>query len=395
MRDLNKTSSPPRLIALLAGAALLGLSSQSALAVATPSGTLISNQATLSYSVSGVGQPNIASTTANFVVDKKIHLAVSELGATAHPTVPGQLASSGASGLNFTVTNLGNDPQDFSLATSQPVGGLIFSTLTDTYDSTGCSAFIDANGNKIFDAGEATFIDELAAGASQVVVVTCDTPLTTVNGDVSIIALTATALAGGAAGVQGGALVDAGNNANTAGVDIVFADAAGTDDVAHDAKSSWRDAYLVGTATLTVTKTATLLCDPIHGTVNPHHIPGATVRYVVSISNAAASASATLASISDVVDASLTHDANLVTPASSCVTPENVAGSGFKVVVLNSTRVGFPKYFTTAADGDAVGISASTITATIATALPAEAGYAAGELKAGETMELTFNAFIN
>lgn len=398
MRNINKTSSPPRLVALLAGVALLGLASQNALAVSATSGTVITNQATLSYSVSGVGQPNIASSAANFVVDKKIDVLVSELGTTAHATVPGQLASSGGSGLNFTVTNLGNDPQDFSLATSQPIGGTIFTTLTDSYDSTNCSAFIDANGNKIFDAGEATFIDELAPGASQAIVVTCDTPLATVNGDVSIIAMTATALVGGTPGAQGGALpADAGASANTAGVDIVYADAAGTDDIAHDAKSSWRDAYLVGTATLTVTKTATLLCDPVHGNGTPHHIPGATVRYVISISNAAGSAAATLASISDVIDANLSHDANLVTAASNCVTPESIAGSGFKVTVLNSTRVGFPKYFTTATDGDAVGIAADnvTITAAIASALPVEAGYAtAGELKAGETMELSFNVII-
>lgn len=408
MKHINKTSGSTRLATLLAGVALLGLTSQSALAL-TASNTTISNLATLSYSVSGVAQPVLESSSlgnttpgagngaaTTFVVDKKINLTVVEVDVTFHATVPGQLATSGNNAMHYTVTNLGNDPQDFSLATSQMANGQTLFGGTDNYDSTGCSAFIDANANGIFDGGEATYIDELASLASQVVTVTCDTPVLQVNGDVSLVAMTATALAGGGVGVQGAALVDAGGAANTAGVDIVFADANGTDDIAHDAKHSDRDAYRVGTATLTVTKTATLLCDPVNGTVNPHHIPGATVRYVVRIANAAGSAAATLTSISDVIDTvTLAHDANLVTTASSCVTPESAAGSGFKVTVLGSTRAGpYPKYFTSAADADAVGIAAGTITAAIATALPAESGYLAGELRASETLELTFNVII-
>jgi hypothetical protein len=401
------TCKPDKLAVLLAGVALLGMVSQSALA--TTSGTTISNKAVLTYAVSGVAQPVMESsslgnsvsgvgngTATTFIVDKKINLTVVDLDSTFHPTVPGQLATSGLNTMHFTVTNLGNDPQDFSLASSQGITGATVFGGTDSFDVTGCTAFIDTNGNSIYDALEPTFIDELAAGASQVIAVSCDTPILQPNAAVAVVALTAQALTGGTLGSQGTVMTDAGASVNTAGVDIVFADAAGTDDIVHDGKHSAHDGYRVGTATITVSKTVALLCDPIHGLANPHAIPGATVQYSISINNATGASPATLTSIGDVIDANSSIDPNLVTTASACVTPESAAGSGFKVGVLASTRGGtYPKYFTTAADADAVGISGSTVTALINAALPAESGYAAGELRGGETVVVTFNVTVN
>ena len=102
--------------------------------------------------------------------------------------------------------------------------------------------------------------------------------------------------------------------ANTAGVDIVFGDAAGTDDAARDAAHSSRSAYRVETATLSVAKTATLICDPFNGTTNPKNIPGAIVRWTITITNTGA-ASATLNTVTDAISATTTFDANLVTGA--------------------------------------------------------------------------------
>ena len=404
----NYMSKPVKLVALLASATVFGLVSQNALAL-TASNTTISNIATLTYSVSAVLQPVMESSVAGnntpgvgngtattFLVDKKVNLTVVEADSTFHPTVPSQLATSGLNTMHFSITNLGNDPQDFSLATAQAASGQILFGGTDSYDSTGCTAYIDANANSIFDAGEATFIDELASLASQVIAVSCDTPALLPNTSVSITTLSAQVLTGGTVGTQGVAMINSGASANTAGVDIVFADSAGSTDAVHDAIHSAQDAYRVGTATITVAKTVAILCDPVNGVSTPHNIPGATLRYVIAISNAAGASPATLASISDVLDANLTLDANLVTSASTCVTPESAAGSGFKVTVLASTRAGtYPKFFTTAADTDAVGISGSTVSAVISAALPVESGYAAGELRGGESVLLTFNVTVN
>jgi hypothetical protein len=62
---------------------------QGAYANGTPSGTNITNQATVDYSVGGVNQTTITSPTASFVVDTRIDFNVTELGGTATQTTPG------------------------------------------------------------------------------------------------------------------------------------------------------------------------------------------------------------------------------------------------------------------------------------------------------------------
>jgi hypothetical protein len=103
-----------------ASLALLMLSSlavlQNAYAVGTPSGTTISNQATVNYSVGGVPQTPISSTVAAFVVDNRIDLTVAELSGGTTVTSPGVVNVVTA----FTVTNTGNTAQGFVLsATNQ------------------------------------------------------------------------------------------------------------------------------------------------------------------------------------------------------------------------------------------------------------------------------------
>jgi hypothetical protein len=83
----------------------------------------------------------------------------------------------------------------------------------------------------------------------------------------------------------------------------------------------------------------------------------------------------------------------------AALAPASAMGQGFKVTVAGSTRASFaaPKYFTTASDGDGVEYSGGlggTVTANMATILPVEAGYTAGQLKAGETVTLIFNVII-
>ena len=154
--------------------------------------------------------------------------------------------------------------------------------------------------------------------------------------------LIATARAGGAAGR--GAVLTETAGADTAGVDIVFGDAAGTDDGARNANHSSRSAYRVVSAALSVAKISTLICDPFNGTTNPKHIPGAIVRWTITITNTGA-ASASLGTVADAINANTTFDANLITGAggaAGCVsgtgTPENAAGRGFKLDVTGYTR---------------------------------------------------------
>lgn len=404
--------SPPRLAALLAGAALLGLVSQNTLAAGTAAATSITNSATLAYSVSGVPQTNIVGTSAAFLVDEKINLTVAGTG-TAISVIPGatlQVAS-------FTVTNNANSALDFNLALNQPVGE-VYLGKTDNFDATACIVRVESGATGGYQAGEdtATFIDELAADASKTVLVVCTIPAGQVNNDAAIVGLTATARGdftgannayAASAGSAGAAITETAG-ANTANVDIVFADIAGSEpgDANRDAEHSARDVYSVVTSALSVTKTATLLCDPFNGITNPKNIPGAITRWSIAVTNSGASA-ATLTTITDTVSATLLHDAHLSVPAdaATCVsaagTAESAAGKGFKVTVGAARNIGAACvaatscYFTTANDADGVELNGAAITATFATVLPADGGHgSAGLLNSGETVTIIFNTTV-
>lgn len=392
-----RTSGSARLAALLAGAVLLGLASQSALALTT-SGTVVSNQATLNYDVSGIAQTAITSAAATFTVDKKVDLTVAELSGGVTSVSPGQAGAV----TSFTVTNTGNDPQDIMLAGAEVAAGQTLFAASDNFDTGGLSVFVDANANNTYEAGTdtATHIDALAAGASKTVFIVASIPLARINGDDALVSLTATARIDDAvAGNLGGALTETAG-ANTAGVDIVFADAAGSDDGARNASHSARDAYTVASAIISVTKSATLLCDPVNGITNPKNIPGAIVRWTVTVSNdAAATAAATLATVTDALDANTTHDVGLRAPADAATCIAGAGTSGFKIVSSVGGRAlgGTAGVMTNAADADGATIAGQNVTIDFSTALPVSGGtgHAAGELKAGESATVTYNVIVN
>jgi len=390
---LSKTS---KLAALLAGATMLGLVSQSALAAGTASGTSISNTATLSYAVGGVSQTGITSVAATFTVDNKVNVTVVEGNTTFTTVVPGQLAAV----TTFTVTNVGNTAQDYVLAAANVASGqtLFAGPLTDNFDATNVKVFVDANGNGVYDAATdtATFVDELAADANKTVFVVVDVPVAQVNSDVALVSLSATTHDAGAAGL-GAATVDL-LAANTAGVDVVFADAAGSDEVAKDGKHSARDAYKVVSAIISVAKTVTLLCDPINGNTNPKNIPGAAVQYAITITNSGA-ADASLSQVTDSLNAALAFNADLISGAgagANCVAGVgSLSASGFGAVA----GVGATTYVAPGLATQAVTAGATTagqnITINYPTLVsPATGALVGGVLPAGDFITVYFNAFV-
>ncbi len=413
MKCSSPHNPPSRLksgIAALAVALSVAIGTGTVHAAGTASNTTISNTATLSYTVGGIGQPNIGSsptgntagagTATTFLVDNRVNVTVVTTDATFVSVVPGSTARV----TTFTVTNTGNTVQDFALTSAQAANGQTLFGGTDNFNTSACSQFVESAGGAGYQPGvdTATFIDELAADANRTVYVVCDIPAGQVNNDQAIVGLIATARAGGGAGVQGAVLTET-TGANTAGVDIVFGDIAGSDDAARDAAHSSRSAYRVVSSTLTVTKVASLVCDPFNSLSNPKNIPGAIVRYTITITNTGA-ASATLSTVTDAISANVTFDANLVTGAggaAGCLSaapgvPESAAGSGFKLDVLADTRPGtYPKFFTTANDADGANLNAGVVTVNYAVAMPIEVGYTAGELKANESVVVTFNVTIN
>jgi hypothetical protein len=431
------------IFAALAVAAGMALLPASALAQFLPSGTTtaggvsantdIANTATLNYSIAGTGQPAVTSNTVTFKVDNKVNVIVTEVGGAptnVAPNATGQVTT-------FLITNAGNSPMDFQLAANGAIATVTLSAtlftdsnITAGFDALACQAFAETNGTAGYQGGADVNqairnLSPVAPGNTMTVYVVCNIPsnATATNGNNALVSLTATTsnvntcvLPAGTGCVTTVATAGADN---PAAVDIVFGDAAGSDDAITNGQHSARDVYQVAAAQISVSKTATPICDPFNGATAPKSIPGAYVRYEITISNAVGAASATLTDITDALNANVAFDADQRTGAGGvapnrCTSspPASAAGSGFRVVCTGTTRASGAgtcanaagQFFTTGTDGDAAQFAAGGVlvrfgtgggAVTGAQALPAEAGYAAGELKGGESVTIRFNAIIN
>ena len=129
------------------------------------------------------------------------------------------------------------------------------------------------------------------------------------------------------------------------------------------------------------------------------------MQYTFTISNAAGAVnSANLTTIIDALDPNLSFDVDLRTgSATACAAspPESAAGKGFVLTCTGGTRAcTTPIYFSSNPGDDAMGITGTSITLTFGDtpgapkALPTEAGYAAGELKPGESVTIRFNGIV-
>ena len=390
MKYLRKLGLPAL---LFAGVLALG-ASPPGFAAGTASGTDVTNTATLSYSVGGVGQTDIPSNVTTFKVDNKIDLTVSEQGSGYTSVSPGQ---NGAV-LTFRVQNTGNMVQDYSLSAANNPTDPFPPVDPENFDPTGTSVFVDVNDNDTYEplVDLATYIDELAADAHIEVFVVANIPAGQTDGDIAAVTLTAQTAVGGSPGSPGADILsdDSGSADLPGTVQLVFADNAGDTDGSQDGRHSDTDAYLVASAQISVTKSSVVIRDPSNLGTNPKAIPGAWVQYTITIANAGtATQSATLTTISDALNANTAIDPDLIVGATGA--PENAVGDGFKVTHA-SARPTTPatQYFTTVSDADGVEHAAGTVTATLATVLPVEAGYAAGELKPGESVSLIFNVVI-
>jgi uncharacterized repeat protein (TIGR01451 family) len=271
---------------------------QSAHAVGTTAGTTINNQATVSYSVGGVSQTPITSSTATFVVDNKIDLTVTRLDSAPVVAFPNQTAVV----TSFTVTNTGNSTQSYRLAATDLNGVSVFGNA-DTLNGLVLSTAVDTNGNNVYDAGvdQIGNLGDIAPAASPTpvrVFVLANIPAGATNGQFASVRLQAQAATAGSSGAT--LAVQTATADNPAAVDIVFADAG------RDAAEQADSQYTIQSAALNVTKSVSVISDPFNATTNPKAIPGAIVEYTISIQNTGAAA-ATALSIADAIPASTTY----------------------------------------------------------------------------------------
>ena len=278
-----------------------------AFAAGTDAGSTITNTATINYQVGGVAQTAINAVN-NITVDRKVNLTVSEVGAAYTVVAPGQQKAV----TTFRVQNTSNDTIDVGLAATQMSGGATpFSAGTDNFDVTGVAMYVDAAGGTagVYDDGIDTLVtslDELTEDEIRTVYIVANVPVGQANLSAAGVILTATA------NEDNGSAIGNTSGPNTAGVDTVLADAAGSDDAVTDGKHSARDAYRVEAPVLTVAKLSRVIEDPINtiasgNSANAKMIPGATVEYCITVANAAAGAAATSVVITDVLPAQTTY----------------------------------------------------------------------------------------
>lgn len=193
---------------------------QAGFAASTAAGTLISNTATVSFSLSGAPQPPAVSNTWSFIVDEKIY-PVMQCGATTTAVNSPSLNDA----LPFTLTNSGNGPESFRLsrlnvlatAAAQPpqytpinsiqydplngFSGAIFIESSAGVGGSGAGAGFQAPGTLNADtlyipgANDPTLLKD----EQKTIYVLSDTP-NVANGSIGSVALTATALTVGASG---------------------------------------------------------------------------------------------------------------------------------------------------------------------------------------------------
>ena len=277
--------------------------------VGTAAGTDITNTVTVNYQVGGVSQTAVNSNTDTFKVDRKIDMTVTTQDSSAVIVTPGQTNAV----TTFRVTNNSNATIDFLLAATQQVGGTAKFTGNDDTNVNNVRVYVETNGTagwQLADA-QASSLASVASGDAVTVYVVSDAPVGMTQGQTATVILTATAASGvtattGYAGTGGTAVTEftAPTNAKTT-LETLFADAAAetqTGDTARNGKHAARSDYKVDTATLSLNKVSRLVSDPINGTTNPKHIPGAVVEYCIVVANSSTTVDATSVTVSDTID---------------------------------------------------------------------------------------------
>ena len=283
-----------------------------AMAAGTTQGTPVNNSVTVDFQVGGVQQTQTGASD-QFVVDRKILFNIAEKAPTGTTSVfPAQTGRV----TTFLLTNSSNDTLDFTVTPANLVGGTAAHGGTDNFNVNNLLICLDGpTVDGVCDAAPAASltVNDLVADGTATILIVGDIPANAPNGGVANVSATATALN------SNGSAITAATDATTNGkmtVETVFADVAksgnGGTSAARDGIDVATDDFTVSAAVLSVFKTSRIVFDNINGPntnadpTNPKSVPGATVEYCISVSNAAGAATATNVSIRDVVPADLT-----------------------------------------------------------------------------------------
>lgn len=270
---------------------------QSAYASGTPSGTSITNKVTATYNDGGNPVTKTADAPA-ITVDNKVNLTVTSNGnATVLPGSTNQV-------LPFTVKNEGNTTQRYALTYANSAGVVMENIRI--YRDNNSDGTLDGGDTLYSDAS--TFGDVLADGTIKILIV-ADTKAGATSGQNEIYHLIATTVDAGTTTVTLQT-----NTANTVGVDVVFADIAGTaaGDGVRGGQHSDKGTYTVNLLALNLSKSVEVTSDPKNLTDKPKAIPGAILTYTIKVSVSGTGTTANVV-ITDPIPDNTTYVANSLT----------------------------------------------------------------------------------
>ncbi|MBN8430367.1 DUF11 domain-containing protein [Microbulbifer salipaludis] len=289
-----------------------------AFAAGTTAGDTVSNTATVSYQVGGVDQADVDSNEATFTVDRVIRMTLDQNDSPVL-TVPGATAIV----TSYTLTNTSNDILDFSLSAANVTTGTSTGFGADSIDGAAVAVYVD-NGDGVFNAADdtSTSVDNLDEDGTATIFVVLNVPSTAIDGDILGVLLGATALD------SDGSVLSETSGANTAGIDTVFGDLSGAVDSNGDAQITVYGAYEVGSATLSVAKSSTVISDPFNGTTDPKSIPGAVIEYCIVVENSG-STDADTVEVNDPLPTETTYVAGSVMTGTGAACDSSATDTGF------------------------------------------------------------------
>ncbi len=295
----------------------------------THAGVDISNVVTVNYQVNGTQQAPVQSST-NFTVDRKIDLVVT--GVNNANVTPGDTQAE----VTFNLLNEGNDIQIFEL-TPNPV------INTDDFDTSSCNTVVTSvTGTPLPGVSLPTSADiKLSPDQQALISVKCNIPLNNgsvplSSGDTSLLSLKAVAKRND----NETQVVESLATDTELQIDTVFADAAGSDDIARDASHSARRTYTASTSTipptLTIDKSILEVKDSSGGN---SAVSGSEVTYKIKITTAGMG-TINNAVISDQTPTGMTYKAGTIMLDNNLLTDSSDGDQGdFGVTTPNTATI--------------------------------------------------------
>jgi uncharacterized repeat protein (TIGR01451 family) len=287
----------------------------SVIADGTDPAEVVSNTASISYRLGGVDQVPQSSNTVQFMVDRKVDLTMTPVTSTFDPVIPNDDVL-----LAVQLQNTGNGTQGYRFNIADLPGNTFHADEIRIYIDGGTLGTLDGGDTHYstyqWDGASYTETWEASQNADDIdkdqflnILVVAEIPGSAGDGTSASYYVTATTLD---ATTENETSADSGAWQEMT-EQTVFVDGSGASDADLDGTFSVQVTYTVGAADISALKTQTVVTDNIAGSTPPYKaIPGATVRYTITVTNNGSTAANNVV-ITDTIPDFTAYAANTVT----------------------------------------------------------------------------------